>query len=289
MELTPEGAAHEPLRLYDEPGRNANIWTRMPGYFWSAAVARPAAGATVLATNPTIESRYGKLPLVAYHHAGKGKVMFVGTDSTWLWRQNVGDRFFYKFWGQTIRFVARTEETDKPQNRLEVRPLRPQPGETTEVELFAYTAEGAPRTEERVRVSLAGPGEPETLTLDADLVTAGRFVGHFVPKVEGSYTIRYDSGDSREPVQAEVRVVTAPEELRRPNIDRAGLEILANATGGQFLELGDLAKLPDKLKGEPQLVEIHREESIWDNWFVLVLLVLIYAVDVGIRRLVGLS
>jgi hypothetical protein len=34
----------------------------------------------------------------------------VGTDSTWLWRRNVGDRFFYRFWGQAVRFVARRDE-----------------------------------------------------------------------------------------------------------------------------------------------------------------------------------
>ena len=61
----------------------------------------------MLAVNASRKGRFGKLPLVAWHYAGDGKVMFIGTDSTWMWRQNVGDRFCYRFWGQTIRFVAR--------------------------------------------------------------------------------------------------------------------------------------------------------------------------------------
>ena len=64
----------------------------------------PGGGGDGLAENPSVATHaYGPLPLIATHHAGRGKVLFVGTDSTWLWRQNVGDRFFYKFWGQAIR------------------------------------------------------------------------------------------------------------------------------------------------------------------------------------------
>lgn len=287
VELTPEGQAHEPLRLFDEPGRNVNMWSAMPGYYWCAAVARPAAGATVLATNPTIADRFGKLPLIAYHYAGKGRVMFLGTDSTWLWRQNVGDRYFYKFWGQTIRFVARAESSDK--DRLEVRPVRPQPAELATVELYSYLSGGTPRTDPRLTVRVTGPSGDITLDLDADPTHPGKYIGQITPREEGAYVLRYEPRDGREPVQAEIRVMAAPEELRRPGVDRQSLEMLANATDGRLLELGDFPKLPELLKGEPQLVEIHREQSVWDNWFVLSLIVLLYSIDVGIRRLVGLS
>jgi hypothetical protein len=289
MEITPAGGLHEALRLYDEPGRNANAWSHMPAYFWCAAVVRPSPGATVLATNPSIEDRFGKMPLVAYHYAGRGKVMFIGTDSTWLWRQNVGDRFFYKFWGQTVRFVARRDEKEGQKSWIEVRPLRAQVGEQVEVELMAFAADGSPRAEPKVAVSISGAGESQTLDLEIDSVTKGRFTGRFVPKAEGAYKIGFDPGGGQAAVSAEVNVSIAPEELRRPNLDRPALELLASHTGGQVVEVGNLASIPERLSGDVKLIELHREESIWDNWFVLSLLVLIYSVDVGIRRLSGLS
>lgn len=289
MEITPAGSAHEALRLYDEPGRNAAVWSNMPPYFWCAATVRPSPGATVLATNPSIEDRFGKMPLIAYHYAGKGKVMFVGTDSTWLWRQNVGDRFFYKFWGQTVRFVAKRDDKEGQKSWIEVRPLRAQPGEPVTVELMAFAADGTPRPDPKLTVAVAGPADTDAVPLDADFATKGRFTGRFVPKSEGNYKIQFDPGSGLDPVSAEMRVSIAPEELRRPNLDRPALELLASHTGGQLTELSDLGKIPEKLKGEPKLVELHREESIWDNWFTLSLLVLIYCVDVGLRRLSGLS
>ena len=128
--LSPDGAIHEVMRLYDEPGRNQNAWDQMPPFSWCAAAERPAPAATVLAWNPSVEGRFGKLPLIAYHYAGKGKVLFVGTDSTWLWRQNVGDRFFYKFWGQALRFVARRDEATR-QEELDRGPPGPRPAGRT--------------------------------------------------------------------------------------------------------------------------------------------------------------
>jgi hypothetical protein len=290
MEITPAGALHDALRLHEEPSRNATLWAQMPPYFWCAAVLRPAPGATVLATNPSVEDRFGKLPLIAYHYAGKGKVLFIGTDSTWLWRQNVGDRYFYKFWGQTVRFVARRDEKDGNKSWIEVRPLRVQPGDRTAIELTAFAPDGTPRTEATQSVSVSGPdGIPHMVTLESDGAGQGRYVGWLVPRLQGDHRMTLETADNQEPVMAELHVQYAAEELRRPGLDRPALELLGNQSGGQLVELANLAKLPEKLHGETKFTELHREETIWDNWFTAVLLGLIYCVDVGIRRLTGLS
>src|SRR5262249_53600214 len=89
LEMTPERSVHEAMRFFDDPGRNQNAWSHMPPYYWCVAAERPAPAASVLIANPIIQGSYGKLPLVASHYAGQGKVMLVGTDETFRWRQNV--------------------------------------------------------------------------------------------------------------------------------------------------------------------------------------------------------
>jgi hypothetical protein len=289
IEITPAGSVHEALRLYEEPSRNAAHWAQMPPYFWCAAAVRPAPGASVLATNPSIEGRFGKLPLIAYHYAGKGRVLFVGTDSTWLWRQNVGDRFFYKFWGQTVRFVARRDEKDGAKSWIEVRPLRAQPGEPVEIELMAYRTDGSASHASHQTVRISGAEDLPDVTLDAESSTPGRYRGRFAPRLEGNHHISLVPNDVQETVEADVHVEYAAEELLRPSINRPALELLANHTGGQLIELADWAKIPERLRGESKFIEIHREETMWDNWFVVVLLASIYCLDVGLRRLTGLS
>jgi hypothetical protein len=286
VELSPEGSVHEATRFYDDPGRNHNAWAHLPRSFWCAAAERPAPGATVLAWNP-VRTAYGKVPLLAHHYAGQGRVLFVGTDSTWLWRQNVGDRFFYRFWGQAVRFVARREAKGGKRSWLEVRPLRAQPGERASVELLAFGPDGAPRTEPKQIVQVAGGGGASAVELTADPAVKGRYTGSFVPKGVGEHRITY--GEEKEPIEARLRVSVAPEELRQPNVNRLALTALASASGGQMVELPELASIADKLTGESKYTELHREASLWDNWLTLAVLIFLYTLDVGLRRLLGLS
>jgi len=288
LKLTPEGGIHEAMRLYDEPGRNDNVWSQMPPYFWCAAAQRAAPAATVLAVNPNRQTRFGPVPLVAWHFAGEGKVMFVGTDSTWLWRQNVGDRFFYRFWGQSIRFVARREE-DLKHSFVEVRPLRAQPGEEARIELTAVDGDGSPRTERALPVTIAGEGGVETVELLADPAVKGRYLGGFTPATPGTYRVTFSPGRGAEAAEAQFRVAVAPEELRHPHVDREALDLLASASGGRLVELNELAGIADDMQGETKQIALHREATMWDNWLVLVLLVFVYSLDVGLRRLAGLS
>lgn len=289
LEISPDGSIHEAMRLFDDPGRNANTWSQMPVYFWCAAADRPSPGASVLAWNPGVQGRFGKLPLVAQHFAGKGKVMFVGTDSTWLWRRNVGDRFFYKFWGQAIRAVARKDDSGPKKSTIEVRPGRAQPGETVQVEVMAVSSAGGPLTEPKLNVRVTGAGSTNPLEITADPDVRGRYTASYTPAASGDFRFAFESGGGSEPVEARLRVLPSIEELRHPNINLAALNLLAGTTGGRVLGPGELASIKDAIKGEAKTTEVHREASVWDNGLMLGLVLVLYVVDVGLRRLGGLS
>ncbi len=290
IEITAEGLLHESLRLHDDPGRNVNVWAQMPSYFWCAPVERPSPAAIVLARNPSLENRWGKQPLLAYQFAGKGKVAFLGMDSTFLWRQNVGDRFFYKFWGQMIRFISRTDDGSmKKQSSIAVHPVRVQPNEAVEIELFAFTTDGTPRTDASLKVSVLSPTGSNMVEVVADKFQKGRFTGKFTPKETGDHGVIYQPSDAPNSVEGKLRVMPSAEELRDPNLNRPLLEMLASTTGGKVVSLAELKTIPEQLQGEPMLVEVHREATVWDNWFTVVLITLIYAIDVGLRRMSGLS
>jgi hypothetical protein len=288
LDLAPEGAIHEATRFYDDPGRNQNAWSNLPRYYWYADAERAQPGATVLVYNPVL-TNYGKVPLIAHHYAGKGKVMFVGTDETFRWRQNVGDRFFYKFWGQSVRFVARRDAATEKKSRIEVRPVRAQPGEAAQIELMAFAPDGSPRTEPTQEVQVQGGESATTVELTADPAVKGRYTGKFTPSQAGEYRVGYSSPGSAESVEARLRVAVAPEELRQPNVNRPALETLAVRAGGRMVELPEIAGIGDSLEGQSKFTELHREASLWDNKLTLIVLIFLYCLDVGLRRLVGLS
>jgi hypothetical protein len=292
MEVSASGSVHEAMRLYEDIGRNQVVWSRMPEYYWCAAVERPAAGAEVLAWNPSVRLAQGKLPLISWHLAGEGKVMFIATDSTWLWRRTVGDRFFYKFWGQSLRSMAPRDESGGAKSFIEVRPVRVQPGEDATIELTAFAdAEGKPREEPELVVAINGPGGSESIKLQLDPRQMGRYRGSFLPSEAGKHAVSYTppSGDPEQGAEALLNVMIAPEEFRQPQLNRATLEGLAQATGGSLIPLDQLGSLERKLTGKTLTTKRQDQATIWDNWLVLVILVLVYSIDVGIRRLMGLS
>ena len=45
--------------------------------------------------------------------------MFNAVDDTWRWRFRVGDRYFGRFWIQTIRFLARSKLVGKSQAEVQ--------------------------------------------------------------------------------------------------------------------------------------------------------------------------
>ena len=81
------------MKLYDDSGRNQSAWSRRYPIHGYRCQPAPAAGRTVLAWNPAVENSYGKLPLISHHLFGKGRVMLVGMDSTWLWRRKCRGSF----------------------------------------------------------------------------------------------------------------------------------------------------------------------------------------------------
>src|SRR5262249_54670225 len=197
----PEGSRNGAMRLYDEPGRNQSAWANLPRYYWCAAAERPAPGATVLAYNP-IATGYGKLPLIAHHYAGQGRVLFVGTDETFRWRQNVGERFFYRFWGQATRFLARRDSAGGKKGWIEVRAHRAQPGEVAEVELTARDAGGKALLEPKLFVDVVGAGKKTQVDVTPDPLVPGRYTGRFTPAAAGEHTVSWTPPDGKEPIEA---------------------------------------------------------------------------------------
>jgi signal transduction histidine kinase len=70
------------------------------------SMTQPAAEVLLVDPDPARESRFGKMPVIAWQQYGLGQVMYVGTDNTWRWRKNKGDEQYVALWGQVIQRLA---------------------------------------------------------------------------------------------------------------------------------------------------------------------------------------
>lgn len=284
MKVTATGAIHPVFQLYENATQNRGVWSRMPEFFWAAAAEDAGPTATVLAK---VEGPGISRPLIAERYAGRGRVLFIGDDTTYRWRRNIGSHLFYRFWGQAIRHVARNKDRGGESSWMEVSPGRAEPGDPVAIELFAVDSDGKPLDRADVIVQIAG-GEGQEQATVARTAQAGHFRGVWQPKNLGSYRLTYTDQKGKE-VTGGVAVTGSGRELRRPSVDRDLLGSMADATGGGLIEVDQFAKLPEVLRGKPMAVTQTHEEEVWDNWLTLIVLVGLYCTDVGVRRLLGLT
>ena len=287
MQVTARGAMHPAFALSGDAARNRSKWSEMPPFFRAAAATGPKPSATVLAEVDAPASR-AAIVLMAEAPVGNGRVVWIGTDETFRWRRNVGDSMFWRFWGQALRSAARRDDHPPDANWLVVTPDRCEPDSPVLVELNLVDESKKPVEATLQKVALTPPGAAEAVAIE--LRPAGRpglYAGTFTPDSAGRHGVRH--GPAAAGLSAECVVSEPSRERAQAGVDREALRSLADLSGGAVIEVADFSTIPYKLTKTAVEARTSLEDEIWDTWPVLLLLVGLYCLDVGIRRLSGSS
>ena len=188
--LTGSGQRNLLTRLGDTDQDNGEVWRKLPGFFWYAGVKRAKAGTETLAVHDQVATASGRVPLIVTKTYGTGKVLFMGTDSAWRWRQGVEDKYHYRFWSQVARWMAyRRQMAQSEAIRLFYSPDRPNVDDVLTLNANAIDNVGGPLDSGTVVVQAISPsGKTQTIRLEPgteDL--AGLFVGSFVRKSQATF------------------------------------------------------------------------------------------------------
>ena len=291
MRVTARGAMHPAFALSGDAARNRSKWSEMPAFFRAAAATGPKPSATVLAEVDAPATR-GAIVLMAEAPVGNGRVVWIGTDETFRWRRNVGDSMFWRFWGQALRSAARRDDHPPDANWLVVTPDRCEPDSPVLVELNLVDESKKPVEAALQKVALTPPGAAAATVLE--LRPAGRpglYAGSFTPDSAGRHGVRHGPAATglSAGMSAECVVSEPSRERAQAGVDREALRSLADLSGGAVIEMADFSTIPYKLTKTAVEARTSLEDEIWDTWPVLLLLVGLYCLDVGIRRLSGSS
>lgn len=290
LELTAAGARHPMLLLETDFARNRNLWHSLPGMYWCAVVDGVKPGATVLAQHPTQQSGEGNLPLMVLQQVGEGFCFTSLVDSTWQWRFRVGDRYFYRFWGQVVRSLTPNElpganrfvrlTSDRPLYNL---------GETVTLRARLLTPAYRPLRAASVSGEVIGKdGQRHDIRLEP-AGTAGVFTGTWTPPKPGTYraVVQGPSGASGESLTGFVVEQTSPE-LEEPQQNRDLLKRIAEASGGAYLKPGEFEKLPELLPERRQETRSRVEYPLWQAPLALALITLMLTGEWALRKRAGL-
>jgi hypothetical protein len=309
VELTGVGKEHAVMRLDNDPERNRELWenrddleTRhLPAFYWSADVNREKPGAVKLAVRPTrMHPIYGPRPVFAFQNFGKGRSFYSGVDNTWRWRAGVDNLYFYRFWGQVVRFAASGRLLGKT-NRFSITTDKQTYtiGDKVSIDGRVYDANMKPSTEETIRVfhqvesgGGAAPKAPEVITLSLNKVKGpGSYEGTITAEHLGHHEVWIGTENERLGTPRSFTVKVPDLEYRETRMDREKLKKIAEISGGKYHDFQDVPALVKELRSvtKPRLTAIEdRNEDLWDRPWVLLLLTALLAGEWICRKMVKL-
>ncbi len=296
VQLTPEGIEHPVMQLVGDPEGNKRKWEfsgrlddSLPGFFWFQRVKRVKRGAVALAVHPessniTMEPR----PVFAFQYLGRGRTFMSLTDDTWRLRKLVGNRWFYRFWGQVIRFTSAgrllgqskrfSVSTDSREYTL---------GTSIRILARALGRDFKPTHDEELELTVerVGSGEPPTVVQAIQNPARPEYYEVTIEAKElGEHKVTLtDVGASV--AQSTYRVVVPQLEYDDPRMDKARLTEIARLSGGSYHEIGETRAVVDEVKPFEKEVPISEErQPLWDREWLLLLFVSLLTAEWLIRK-----
>ncbi|MCC6729191.1 MAG: hypothetical protein IT208_07615 [Chthonomonadales bacterium] len=290
-ELTADGREDPALRLADDPVESERVWRGLPGMYWCAGVPRARPGATVLAVNAARSNPAGKRIALAVQPFGAGRCLMQLTDGTWRWRWRVGDRYFYRYWGQIVR--AMTPREPPGGNRFaQVSVGRSDFALGDRVAISARLLDGfyrPVRVGEAVATIAAEVGTPRKLTLRAVPGSPGLFAGEMLADRQGIFRVTVASpARPSEPATARYAVQSLTLEQQQPEMNERLLKQIAAGGGGRYYGVEGLSEWARSLPDKALVVRSETEVNLWNAPLMLLLFVVPLAIEWLVRKRTGM-
>lgn len=290
FELTELGRRSLLTRLADTRDDNLSVWEDLPGFQWYAAVVRAKTGCETLAVHQNIANKHGRVPLLVTRTFGAGKVLFMGTDGAWRWREGVEDKYHYRFWGQVVRWMAYQRNMAKGETmRLYYAPDQPQVRQTLVLHANVVESSGEPLANGDVTARITSPsGKAETVRFTSAGDEWGVFDGRFTSDEPGKHQVRLFCKQTNATLDTSFFVqgdaAETPGKPARPEV----MEEIARVSHGKVLAPDKLEQLVQSLASLPEPSPSIRRVQLWSHPATAGLILLLLTVFWIGRKAVGL-
>ncbi len=290
--LTESGRKSLLTRLEPDELENEDVWSNLPGFQWYAAIQRAKIGSQVLATHESETTSDGRVPLIVTRTSGTGKVLFMGTDGAWRWREGVEDLYHYRFWGQVVRWMAYQRNMSSGDSmRLFYTPERPSAGDTITLNANVMSTTGEPLKSGTVVVQITDPSG----TVDSvRLVPAGEdawglFTGTFTPRAGGEFKLVTTCLENSARLETTISVLGVDrEQIGEPTRPEVMKEI-AEITRGELADIDDFQAIIDHLSQLPEPEPLVRRYRLWADPIWGGAIIILLCVFWTARKLMGLA
>jgi hypothetical protein len=290
VRISPEGA-RSPFFL--QPGAGAST-TALPALDQIYPPLRKKPGATVLLEAARLGNANGPLILMAEHTVGRGRVLYVGTDTLWKWQTlttaaDANTTPYHLFWQQTLRALAPLRPGGAGVSLwLQPRRSRYEAGGRAAVRAEVESAVPLPQASVQGVVSLPD-GRSLPLSFAADPAAPNGYVAEFETGPAGAYRLTaqvVSEGRTAAEGTAVLDVDEPRPERDGAPVDMANLARIAAATGGKVVDPADPQTWPASAASRAAVTE-RRTVDLWNRSYLLLLLAGIAGSDWLLRLLRG--
>ena len=291
--LTRNGEFSPLLRLAGDDSDNRFAWSQLPELQGVYVTGRIKPGAEVLLEHPSLQFRNQALPLIVTQRYGSGRVMSLTTASTWRWQMmmNSEDQSHETLWRQMLRWLA----VAAPERvSLEFDREFYNIGDEVQVTARVLDEQYEPDNDATLWIQTTDPLEDVTHTpMEWNIEEDGVYRSSFIADREGVFNMLVDvtsaAGEEGSEKQAAIVVTPSLREYNNAGMDRGLLGRMAEAGGGSYFDLDGIGGLPEAIEFTPNAYSREVQIDLWDEAWLLALLIGLLCLDWMTRRLRGLS
>ena len=294
--LTNNGEFSPLLRLSGEDSLNENFWRQLPELQGVYVTGRIKPGATVLLEHPVLQYQNQLLPIVAQQRYGSGRSVSVTTASTWRWQMMLHseDQSHETIWRQLLRWLAVsaperiTIEFDREFYNV---------GDEVNVTALVLNDQYEPDNDATLWMQTTDPlDQVIDVPMEWNIEEDGVYRANFTVEEEGVFSLLVDvasaAGDAAvDASEKRTAFVVTPSlrEYTNAEMDAVLLGRIADASGGSYFNLSDVNGLPESVEFTPNAYSLEVQIDLWDQPWLLALLILLLCIDWISRRMKGLS
>ncbi|MBG11433.1 MAG: hypothetical protein CMD92_09785 [Gammaproteobacteria bacterium] len=294
--LTNNGEFSPLLRLSGDDAENDARWRQLPQLQGVFVTGRIKPGATVLMEHPLLQYQNQALPVLTTQRYGSGRSVALATASSWRWQMMMAaaDQSHEILWRQLLRWLAVsapervTVEFDREFYNV---------GDEVHVTATVLDMDYEPDNDATLWMQVNAPLDLLVdQSMEWDIEEDGVYRGSFIVEEEGVYDLLVDvasaagerrSGESEK--RAPFVVTPSLQEFNNAGMDRGLLARIAELSGGRYFDLSDIDQLASAVQFTPNAYSEQVRDDLWDQPWLLVLLISLLILDWTARRLKGLS
>jgi hypothetical protein len=229
-------------------------------------------------------------PLMAVQYYGKGRVLYMGFDSTWRWRRLDDAAIYERFWANTMDFLG-AGRLEKKRVLITTDGELYDAGAEVRVRVEAYDRDFAPMKTKSLTLEMRAIGGAQSSSHTVTAEKPGFYTGIIPADRTGMFELDAKAdAEGRTDWTAEdvalrrIEIRLPKEEFNRPEANADTLKELAGSPE-RFVTLAAVDSLVEKIPPAKVTVVSEVTHTIWNTMGMLVLLGVLLLTEWVLRKL----